>query len=173
MEKFLVYVEEIEALKELSNEEMGVFIRAMVYFVKTGIVPELSEKMRYAFRFVVAHIARDQKKYADVSEKRRNSGKKGAQVTWEKKKGQDIQLEKVEFVSEVFEESCNNAVDDICESFKEDCENNANSFHDSEKIKAPQGENIPDDSKEEGIPSHLKQIKAPQGENIPDDSKED
>jgi hypothetical protein len=123
MEKFLVYVEEIEALKELSNEEMGVFFRAMVYFVKTGIVPELSEKMRYAFRFVVAHIERDQKKYSDVSAKRRNSGRKGAQATWEKKKGQDIKLEEVVFVSDDFEKFHNTAADDIGKSFEGGFEN--------------------------------------------------
>jgi hypothetical protein len=86
MEKFLVYVEEIEALKELSDEEMGIFFRAMVHFVKTGEIAQLPEKMLFAFRFVAAHIKRDMDKYASVSEKRRNAGKKGGEATRDRRK---------------------------------------------------------------------------------------
>ncbi len=77
LDKFIVYVEEIESLKELSNEEIGVFFRAVTEYVKSGIVPNLPERLIFPFRFITAHISRDQKKYKDISEKRKIAGKKG------------------------------------------------------------------------------------------------
>jgi hypothetical protein len=85
MEKFIVYVEEMEALKELSNEEMGIFFRAMIRYAKTGCIPNLPEKMLFAFRFVISHIERDAKKYKEISEKRRNAGKRGGDAKWGKR----------------------------------------------------------------------------------------
>ncbi|MBO7254030.1 MAG: hypothetical protein J6V36_01860 [Clostridia bacterium] len=77
MDKFIVYVEEIESLKELSNEEIGIFFRAVTEYVKSGIAPNLPERLIFPFRFITAHISRDQKKYKDISEKRKIAGKKG------------------------------------------------------------------------------------------------
>ena len=77
LDKFIVYVEEIESLKELSNEEIGIFFRAVTEYVKSGIVPNLPERLIFPFRFITAHISRDQKKYKDISEKRKIAGKKG------------------------------------------------------------------------------------------------
>ena len=77
LDKFIVYVEEIESLKELSNEEIGIFFRAVTEYVKSGIVPNLPERLVFPFRFITAHISRDQKKYKDISEKRKIAGKKG------------------------------------------------------------------------------------------------
>ncbi len=77
LDKFIVYVEEIESLKELSNEEIGIFFRAVTEYVKSGIVPNLPERLIFPFRFITAHISRDQKKYKDISEKRKIAGRKG------------------------------------------------------------------------------------------------
>ncbi len=79
-DKFLVYIEEIDVLKELSDEEMGKFFRALVEFVRTGKEPEFEEKTLYAFRYVTAHILRDQKKYREVVEKRSMAGKKSQEL---------------------------------------------------------------------------------------------
>ncbi len=79
-DKFLVYIEEFDILKELSDEEIGQFFRALIEFVRTGQTPVLDEKLIFAFRFVTAHILRDQKKYREVSEKRSIAGKKGQEV---------------------------------------------------------------------------------------------
>ncbi len=88
-DKFIVYIEEMDALKELNDKEFGVFLRAIISFVKTGKVPPLPQKLLFAFRLITAHIERDQKKYMDVCEKRRISGKKGGEATRKKRKSKD------------------------------------------------------------------------------------
>ena len=79
-DKFLVYLEEFDILKSVSNEEMGMFIRALIEFVRTGEVPVLDEKLEFAFRFITAHIERDQKKYREMTAKRSIAGKKGQEA---------------------------------------------------------------------------------------------
>ena len=88
-EKFIVYIEELEALKELTDEEFGIFMRAMIEFVETGKIPPLPEKLIFAFRLVAAHIERDQQKYAKISEKRKSAGKKGWEATRKRKKTEE------------------------------------------------------------------------------------
>ena len=79
-DKFLIYIEEFDFLKGISNEEMGIFIRALIEFVRTGEAPVLDEKLTFAFQFISAHIARDQKKYKEVTKKRSIAGKKGQEI---------------------------------------------------------------------------------------------
>ncbi len=85
MDKFIVYGEELEMLKELSNEEIGILVRAEAEFVKNGTVPSLPEKLIFPFRFLIAHVLRDQKKYKEVSERRKAAGKKGVAAKQKKK----------------------------------------------------------------------------------------
>lgn len=84
-EKFIVYTEEFDYIKDYSNEEVGMLLRALIHFVKTGEEAELDDKIKYSFRFMSAHIERDRERYNNMIEKRRASGKKGAEARFGKK----------------------------------------------------------------------------------------
>ncbi len=90
MVKFIVYGDELDALKELTNEEIGILIRAEAKYIDDEIEPELPLKLLLPFRFLAAHVMRDQKKYKDLSERRSAAGKKGAEAK-HKKQEHEIQ----------------------------------------------------------------------------------
>ncbi len=84
-EKFLIYTEEFDIVQDFSDREIGVLLRALIHFAKTGEEKELNSKIRYVFKFMASHMKRDRESYNNMIEKKRASGKKGAEARYGKK----------------------------------------------------------------------------------------
>lgn len=65
MEKksFLIYLEYEEQLADLSNEELGVLLRAIFQYEKDGTEPKFSGLLKMAFAFIKGNLNRDKNKY--------------------------------------------------------------------------------------------------------------
>lgn len=76
--------EYIEEFKELTYEEIGRLVSALLHYSATGedIKPEGNE--RFLWRRVVTQEDRFQESYDEVSNARREAGRKGAQSRWGK-----------------------------------------------------------------------------------------
>ena len=138
LDKFIIYIEEMNALKELKDEEMGIFFRAMISFAETGKVPPLPEKLLFVFRLITAHIERDHKKYMDVCEKRRIAGKKGGEATREKRKAEQASQASEDFSTpDKYSKDSEKPDTDICSKdsdLKNKDESNHTDASDSNKI---------------------------------------
>ncbi len=75
---FLFYYEYEEQLKDLSDEELGRLVRAVLKYEKTGKEPQnLGLLGNMAFGFIKGNLNRDRKKYDKRSETSKINGKKG------------------------------------------------------------------------------------------------
>ena len=78
---FLIYLDYEEQFNLLSNEEIGILIRAIIEYEKTKQVPKLEGAVKMAFSFIKAQLDRDREKYNKKCEKNKeNIGKR-----WNKK----------------------------------------------------------------------------------------
>jgi len=73
---FLMYIDSLDVLEELSDEEAGQLFKAVRAFHQNQDV-ELSPMVRVAFSAFKNHFVRDQQKYSDICEKRRVAGAAG------------------------------------------------------------------------------------------------
>lgn len=77
--------EYIEEFKELSYEEIGILLMALLQYSATGEEPELKGNERFLWRRVAAQENRFQESYEEIANARREAGRKGADSRWGKK----------------------------------------------------------------------------------------
>ena len=69
-----LYFSILEDWEDLTDEEVGILLRACLAYAKDGSVPSFAERhMMIAFRAQKRHIDEDRESYAELSEKRRES----------------------------------------------------------------------------------------------------
>ena len=78
--------EYIEEFKELSYEEIGILLMALLQYSATGEEPELKGNERFLWRRVAAQENRFQDSYEEIVNVRREAGRKGADSRWSKNK---------------------------------------------------------------------------------------
>lgn len=80
---FILLLEHIHTMEELTDEEFGQFVRAYAAYVETGADPEFSDRsMRMMWKTVKAFDQMNKQKYSSTSEARQEAGRKGAQKRW-------------------------------------------------------------------------------------------
>ena len=80
---FILLLEHIHTMEELTDEEFGKFVRAYAAYVETGAEPEFSDRsMRMMWKTVKAFDKMNTQKYSSTSEARQEAGRKGAQKRW-------------------------------------------------------------------------------------------
>lgn len=80
---FILLLEHIRTMEELTDEEFGQFVRAYAAYVETGAEPEFSDRsMRMMWKTVKAFDKMNTQKYSSTSEARQEAGRKGAQKRW-------------------------------------------------------------------------------------------
>lgn len=80
MEKktFIAYTEWADDTRDLSNEEFGELMRAVIEYVKIGYEKQFANpSLTMAFRFMSTDIDRDIAKFQEISDKRAEAGRKG------------------------------------------------------------------------------------------------
>ena len=81
---FILLLEHIHTMEELTDEEFGQFVRAYAAYVETGAEPEFSDRsMRMMWKTVKAFDKMNTQKYSSTSEARQEAGRKGAQKRWD------------------------------------------------------------------------------------------
>ena len=86
MEKksFLMYLEYEEQLSDLSDEELGMLLRAIFQYEKDGTEPNLVGLLKMAFSFIKGNLNRDRNKYDRRCETSAINGAKGGRPKNEK-----------------------------------------------------------------------------------------
>lgn len=80
---FILLLEHIHTMEELTDEEFGQFVRSYAAYVETGAEPEFSDRsMRMMWKTVKAFDKMNTQKYSSTSEARQEAGRKGAQKRW-------------------------------------------------------------------------------------------
>lgn len=74
--------EYLEEMEELSDEEFGRLIRALLVFSVRGEERALTGNERFFYRRVLNRERRFQESYSETAEKRSQAGKKGAAARW-------------------------------------------------------------------------------------------
>lgn len=74
---FIVYSDLQEVLGELTDEEAGRLLRAMVEYSISGEVGDLGMPLKYVFIPIRQQMDRDREKWEDIKEKRSQAGRKG------------------------------------------------------------------------------------------------
>ena len=75
-DSFVFYLSQYDAIKELNNEQLGRLMRA-IFEKQLGNEVVLENDIKIAFNFINNQMLVDQKKYDEICEKRRASGKRG------------------------------------------------------------------------------------------------
>lgn len=86
MEKksFLMNVDYEEQLEDLTNEELGILMRAIFKYEKDGIEPKFSGLLKMAFAFIKENLNRNREKYDKRCETSAINGAKGGRPRNEK-----------------------------------------------------------------------------------------
>lgn len=80
---FILLLEHIHTMEELTDEEFGQFVRAYAAYVETGADPEFSDRsMRMMWKTVKAFDKMNTQKYSSTSESRSEAGKRGMKSRW-------------------------------------------------------------------------------------------
>lgn len=80
---FILLLEHIHTMEELTDEEFGQFVRAYAAYVETGADPEFSDRsMRMMWKTVKAFDKMNTQKYSSTSEARSEAGKRGMKSRW-------------------------------------------------------------------------------------------
>lgn len=80
---FILLLEHVHTMEELTDAEFGAFIRAYAAYVEDGTEPAFSDRsMRMMWKTVKAFDEMNCEKYTNTSESRREAGRKGAQKRW-------------------------------------------------------------------------------------------
>lgn len=84
-QSFILYADAREHTGMMTDNQLGHLFRLLMDFAADGTAPTVAEigdgMVAMAFSFLSAQIARDKKKYQETCEKRREAGRKGAEVT--------------------------------------------------------------------------------------------
>ena len=80
---FILLLEHVHTMEELTDEEFGQFVRAYAAYVETGTDPEFADRsMRMMWKTVKAFDSMNAQKYSSTSEARQEAGRKGAEKRW-------------------------------------------------------------------------------------------
>ncbi len=80
---FILLLEHVHTMEELTDEEFGQFVRAYAAYVEAGTEPEFSDRsMRMMWKTVKAFDEMNVQKYSNTSEARQEAGRKGAEKRW-------------------------------------------------------------------------------------------
>lgn len=80
---FILLLEHVHTMEELTDEEFGQFIRAYAVYVENGTEPDFTDRsMRMMWKTVKAFDEMNAQKYSSTSEARQNAGRKGAEKRW-------------------------------------------------------------------------------------------
>ena len=80
---FIMLLEHVHTMDELTDEEFGKFVRAYASYVETGVEPDFSDRsMRMMWKTVKAFDDMNCEKYKSTSAARREAGKRGAMKRW-------------------------------------------------------------------------------------------
>lgn len=74
---FLLYTDYLEHIQDLSLEQIGSLFIAIMKYQKEEELPELDAVTKMAFNFIRSQLDKDNDKYAETSERRREAGKLG------------------------------------------------------------------------------------------------
>lgn len=90
-ESFILYADTAQHIRLLTDEQAGRLFRLLLDFAADGTSPtpeEIGDNLvALAFSFLSDRIRRDMKKFQDTCEKRREAGRKGAEITNRKRWG--------------------------------------------------------------------------------------
>lgn len=80
---FIILLEHVHTMDELTDEEFGKFVRAYASYIEIGVEPDFSDRsMRMMWKTVKAFDDMNCEKYESTSAARREAGKKGAMKRW-------------------------------------------------------------------------------------------
>lgn len=80
---FILLLEHVHTMEELTDAEFGAFIRAYSAYVEDGTEPAFPDRsMRMMWKTVKAFDEMNCKKFEDTSEKRREAARKGNEKRW-------------------------------------------------------------------------------------------
>ena len=74
---FLLYTDYLEHIQDLSLEQIGSLFIAIMKYQKEEDLPELDAVTKMAFNFIRSQLDKDNEKYVETSERRREAGKLG------------------------------------------------------------------------------------------------
>lgn len=78
---FLLFYDYEDFLEDLTNEEMGILLRAIFAYERRGKEPQFSSsEMRMAFKFIRRRLDEDRKNYLETCQKRAQAGAKGGKA---------------------------------------------------------------------------------------------
>lgn len=82
---FFLFTDMAKCYDGLTSERFGNVIRAALVYCDTGVVPEIKDaEEKIAFSSMKLWVDLDRERYNNIIEKRRESGKKGADARWHK-----------------------------------------------------------------------------------------
>lgn len=76
-DSFILYLEHKEIFDELDNEEAGELIKAIFEYQSTGEMPNLSKSLKLAFIPIKNSLDRNESKWEDEKQRRREAGRLG------------------------------------------------------------------------------------------------
>lgn len=80
---FILLLEHVHTMEELTDAEFGQFIRAYAAYVGDGTEPVFTDRsMRMMWKTVKAFDEMNVQKYSSTSEARQQAGRKGAEKRW-------------------------------------------------------------------------------------------
>lgn len=80
---FILLLEHVHTMEELTDEEFGQFIRAYAAYVENKTEPDFTDRsMRMMWKTVKAFDEMNVQKYSSTSEARQEAGRKGAEKRW-------------------------------------------------------------------------------------------
>ena len=80
---FILLLEHVHTMEELTDEEFGQFIRAYAAYVENGAEPDFTDRsMRMMWKTVKVFDEMNVQKYSSTSEARQQAGRKGAEKRW-------------------------------------------------------------------------------------------
>ena len=82
---FLLYTGYFEQIEMLNIEQRGILLTAIMAFQTDAEMPEMDALTKMAFSFISADMRRDNEKYEEIVERRKESGRKGGLVTQAKR----------------------------------------------------------------------------------------
>jgi len=83
-ETLIIHTADLESLQDLTIEELGTLFLALMRTQREEQLPTMNKPTKMAYKFMAAQIERDNEKYEQTIERRREAGKKAAAKRWQK-----------------------------------------------------------------------------------------